>query len=151
MSREICFLCFVQHGAGFWKCLWHYFGLSKRKPRKKISRSYLQTRKMEKWRQKEFLTTWECLNCKKSSQQFPSSAIARRDSNSLFCIMLSRLRLKKRLNYNKKLYPRTVRRHKAREGGDRQYMGYIGVCCCEGYGFQAVYSRIGYINQSVWV
>ena len=31
------------------------------------------------------------------------------------------------------------------------YMGYIGMCCCEGYGFQAVYSRIGYINQSVWV
>ena len=22
---------------------------------------------------------------------------------------------------------------------------------CEGYGFQAVYSRIAYINQSVWV
>ena len=28
---------------------------------------------------------------------------------------------------------------------------YIGMCRCEGYGFQAVYSRIGYINQSVWV
>ena len=31
------------------------------------------------------------------------------------------------------------------------YMGYIGMCCCEGYGFQAVYSSMGYINQSVWV
>ena len=31
------------------------------------------------------------------------------------------------------------------------YMGYIGMCRCKGYGFQAVYSRIGYINQSVWV
>ena len=31
------------------------------------------------------------------------------------------------------------------------YMGYIGMCRCEGYGFQAVYSRIGYKNQSVWV
>ena len=30
-------------------------------------------------------------------------------------------------------------------------MGYIGMCRCEGYGFQAVYSSIGYINQSVWV
>ena len=30
-------------------------------------------------------------------------------------------------------------------------MGYIAMCRCEGYGFQAVYSRIGYINQSVWV
>ena len=30
-------------------------------------------------------------------------------------------------------------------GGALPYMGYIG------YGFQAVYSRIGYINLSVWV
>ena len=28
---------------------------------------------------------------------------------------------------------------------------HIGMCRCEGYGFQAVYSSIGYINQSVWV
>ena len=28
---------------------------------------------------------------------------------------------------------------------------YVGMCRCEGYGFQAVYSIIGYINQSVWV
>ena len=25
------------------------------------------------------------------------------------------------------------------------------MCRCQGYGFQAVYSRIGFINQSVWV
>ena len=31
------------------------------------------------------------------------------------------------------------------------YMGYIGMCHCEGYGFEAVYSGIGYINQRVWV
>ena len=31
------------------------------------------------------------------------------------------------------------------------YMGYIGMCRWEGYGFQAVYSRIGYINQSIWL
>ena len=31
------------------------------------------------------------------------------------------------------------------------YMGYIGMCRCEGYVLQAIYSRIGYINQSVWV
>ena len=36
-------------------------------------------------------------------------------------------------------------------GGVLPYMGYIGMCRCEGYGFQAVYSRIGYVNQSVWV
>ena len=33
-------------------------------------------------------------------------------------------------------------------GGGLPYMGYIGMCRSEGYGFQAVYSRIGYINQS---
>ena len=36
-------------------------------------------------------------------------------------------------------------------GGGMTYMGYIGMCRCEGYGFEAVPSRIGYINQSVWV
>ena len=36
-------------------------------------------------------------------------------------------------------------------GGVLPCMGYTGMCRCEGYGFQAVYSRIGYINQSVWV
>ena len=35
-------------------------------------------------------------------------------------------------------------------GGVLPYMGYIGMCRCEGYGFQAVYSRIGYIKR-VWV
>ena len=28
---------------------------------------------------------------------------------------------------------------------------YIGMCNCEGYDFQAVYYRIGYINQNIWV
>ena len=36
-------------------------------------------------------------------------------------------------------------------GGVLPYMGYIGMCRCEGYGFQAIDSRIGYISQSVWV
>ena len=36
-------------------------------------------------------------------------------------------------------------------GGALPYMGHIGMCCCEGYGFQAVYSGIGYITQSVLV
>ena len=39
-------------------------------------------------------------------------------------------------------------------GGGRRYchinMGYIGMCRCEEYGFQAVYSGKGYINQRVW-
>ena len=36
-------------------------------------------------------------------------------------------------------------------GGVLPYMGYIVMCCCDGYGFQTVYSSIGYINQSIWV
>ena len=37
---------------------------------KKFTTSYLQRRKMEKWRQKEFLTTLRMsINCKKSLQQ----------------------------------------------------------------------------------
>ena len=36
-------------------------------------------------------------------------------------------------------------------GGVLPYMGYMGMGCCEGYGFRAVYSRIGYINQNIWV
>ena len=36
-------------------------------------------------------------------------------------------------------------------GGVLPYMGHIAICRCEGYVFQAVYSSIGYINQSGWV
>ena len=39
----------------------------------------------------------------------------------------------------------------SRGGGVLPYMGHIDMCRCGGYGFQAGYSRIGYINQSVWV
>ena len=51
-SREICFLCFVQHNARFWKCLWDFFGFKRVKTSKKFSRSYLQRRKMEKRKKK---------------------------------------------------------------------------------------------------
>ena len=36
-------------------------------------------------------------------------------------------------------------------GGGTAIYGHIGMCRCEGYGIQAVYSSIGYINQSIWV
>ena len=36
-------------------------------------------------------------------------------------------------------------------GGVLPYMSYIGMCRCEGYGFQRVYSQIGYRNQRVLV
>ena len=38
-----------------------------------------------------------------------------------------------------------------RGGGVLPYIGHIGMCRWEGNGFQAVYSSIGYINQSIWV
>ena len=51
-------------------CVLDYFGFGRWKQGKKITRSYLQRRKMEKWRQKEFLTTLRMsINCKKSLQQ----------------------------------------------------------------------------------
>ena len=92
-SRETCFLCSVQHGARFWKCLWVYFGLKQVKSPKKVQQELITIeRKMEKRGQKELLTTLECLtNYKKSSQQLPSCFIAMRDSpfcktfSPLFC------------------------------------------------------------------
>ena len=35
-------------------------------------------------------------------------------------------------------------------GGLLPYITYIGMCRCEGHGFQAVPSGIGYRNQEVW-
>ena len=51
------------------------------------------------------------------------------------------------------IYPQDafIQKELSSRGGVLLYMGYIGMCRCEGYGFQVVYSRIGYINQSVWV
>ena len=42
-------------------------------------------------------------------------------------------------------------KYKRGSWGVLPYMGYIGMCRCEGYGFRAVYSSMGYINQGVWV
>ena len=46
-----------------------------------------------------------------------------------------------------------IRRSQPRGGGGGvlPYMSYIGMCRYEGYGFQRVYSRIGYRNQRVLV
>ena len=54
--------------------------------------------------------------------------------------------------HHPQIYIILLRRSKAfHPGGVLPYMGYIGMCRCEGYGFQTVYSGIGYINQSVWI
>ena len=37
--------------------------------------------------------------------------------------------------------------HGPTPGGVLPYMGYMGMCRCEGYGFQAVYSKIGYTKS----
>ena len=42
-------------------------------------------------------------------------------------------------------------RFHSRRGGVLPYMGYIAMCRCEGYGFQAVYSGTGHINQRLEV
>ena len=113
-SRETCFLCFVQHGARFWKCLWDNSDKTKWNPRKMFHWSYLQERKMEKRGQKELLTTLECLNYKKS---LPSCFIASRDSpfskmfSPLFCFAQDKA-LK---NFSKKLYTIKIKKKEEEE------------------------------------
>ena len=67
---------------------------------------------MENQRQKELLTTLECVNYKKSSQQLPSCVMATRDS--LFCKMCSPLfcfeQEKALKNFSKKLYTNTIKK-----------------------------------------
>ena len=67
---------------------------------------------MENQRQKELLTTLECVNYKKSSQQLPSCVMATRDS--LFCKMCSPLfcfeQEKVLKNFSKKLYTNTIKK-----------------------------------------
>ena len=50
-GKLFSFICLVQHG----ECLWYYFGLSKWKPWKTFSRSYLQRTKVEKTQTKRVL------------------------------------------------------------------------------------------------
>ena len=61
---------------------------------------------MENWGRKEFLTTLECLNYKKSSQQLPPCVIAMRDSQ--ICEMFSRLFYFERVTALKKPFGKTV-------------------------------------------
>ena len=86
------------------------------KLRKKFSRSYLQRRKMKKRRPKRLLTTWQCLNYKKSSQQLPSCVFAKRDS--LFCkmfLLLFFFELEKTVkNFSKKLHTSKITEKKLR-------------------------------------
>ena len=51
---------------------------------------------------------------------------------------------------NTKLKQSFNSREGGRGGGVLPYMAYIGMCRWEGYGFQAAYSKIGYIYQRIW-
>ena len=53
MSRENSFLCFVQYGAWFWKCLRVNFGLNRWTPCKKLHD------KEEKWRNGDKKSSWQ--------------------------------------------------------------------------------------------
>ena len=87
--RKLVFFVLFNMARGFENVCEIISDWGKWKLRKKFSRSYLQRRKMEKRRPKKLLTTWQCLNYKKSSQQLPSCVFATRDS--LFCKMFSLL------------------------------------------------------------
>ena len=71
---------------------------------------------MEKRRQKELLTTWKCLNFKKSSQQLPSCLIAT-EPDSLFCFRhYSEFEQEKTLkNFSQKLYTSKIKKKRIRE------------------------------------
>ena len=88
-SRETCFLCFVQHGERLKKFLRLFRIKASEILEKSSTGAIYKKKKMEKRGQKELLTTLECLNYKKSSQQLPSCFIAMRDSP--FCKMFSPL------------------------------------------------------------
>ena len=79
-----------------------------------FNRRYWHERKMEKRGQIELLTTLECLNYKKSSQQLPSCFIVMRDSP--FCKMFSPLfcfeQGKTLENVSKKLYTIKIKKKK---------------------------------------
>ena len=96
-SREICFLCFVQHNARFWKSLGDFFGFKRVKTPKSLAGAIY---KEEKWRngnKKKLLTTWECLNYKKSSQQSPSCVLSTREMfSTLFSLVQEKTRKKKK-------------------------------------------------------
>ena len=82
--------------------------------KKRLAGAIYKEKKKEKRRQKELLTTWECLNYLKSSQQLQSCVIATTDS--LFCKMfspISRFEQEKALkNFSKKLHTTKIRKKK---------------------------------------
>ena len=53
-SREACFLCFAQHGARFWKCLWD-FGLKQVKCSKNVRQELFTRQKNGETRTKRAL------------------------------------------------------------------------------------------------
>ena len=81
MSRETCFLCFVQHGAQFWKCIVRLFRIKASKSLgKSLAGAIAKKKNWKKGDPKKLLITWECLNDKKSSKQLPSCVIAGRET-----------------------------------------------------------------------
>lgn len=117
-SWETCFLCFVQHGTQFWKCLQDNFRLNKWKTHKSFSRSNLQR---QKWRNRDKKSSWQ-LNYKKFSQQLPNiCVITTRDS--LFCKTFSPFfclieQVKTLKNFSKKLYISKIKQK--RRGEDKK-------------------------------
>ena len=114
-SRKTCFLCFVQHGARFWMCLWHYFGLKQVKSLKMFNRSYLKERKTEKRETKRVLDYFRMpktiRNLHNSCHRVSSLWETRR-----FCKMFSPLfcleQGKTLKNVSKKLYTINIKKKK---------------------------------------
>ena len=102
---KLVFFVLFNMARGF-ENVWDYFGLKKVKSSKKVQQELFTRKKNIETGQKKLLTTLECLNYKKSSQQLPPCVIAMRDSQ--ICEMFSRLIWFERVKVLKKLFGKTV-------------------------------------------
>ena len=110
-----CLFCSTWHGMVL-KIFVRLFWLKASEILKKVQQELFARKKNGEMGQKELLTTLECLNYKKSSQQLPLCFIAMRDSP--FCKMflpLFCLEQEKTLkNFSKKLYTLKIKKRTRR-------------------------------------
>ena len=123
-SRETCFLCFVQHGARFWKCLWDYFGLKQVKSSKKVRQELFTRQKNGETGTKRAL---DYLKMPKLQEIFTTAAdrVSSLWETRPFCKMFSPLfcfeqeKTLKKKNFSKKLYSiKLKKKRKSRDESD---------------------------------
>ena len=115
-SRETCFLCFVQHGAQFWKCFVRLFRI---KASKSLGKSLAGAIAKKKNGQTGIKKAIDYLRMPKLQEIFTTVVIVchRRTRDSLFCKMFSPLlrfeQEKTVKNFSKKLYTSKLKKSQA--------------------------------------